>query len=141
MRREPPRPAQLMQMRAIPCASRALANAATALSSLVTSHSTASAPISFAVFSASSTLRSNSATLAPASTSLIAVARPRPEAPPVTTAAMPFGSMRSEEHTSELPVTNAHLVCRLLLEKKNNNTSHSLTVLHHTIQHCYTSHI
>src|SRR3546814_7976261 len=25
---------------------------------------------------------------------------------------------RSEEHTSE-PVTNAHLVCRLLLEKKN----------------------
>src|SRR3546814_2607917 len=27
--------------------------------------------------------------------------------------------MRSEEHTSETPVTNAHLVCRLLLEKKN----------------------
>src|SRR3546814_9705320 len=27
---------------------------------------------------------------------------------------------RSEEHTSELPVTNAHIVCRLLLEKKNN---------------------
>src|SRR3546814_1321194 len=27
---------------------------------------------------------------------------------------------RSEEHTSE-PVTNAHLVCRLLLEKKKNN--------------------
>src|SRR3546814_5297913 len=26
--------------------------------------------------------------------------------------------LRSEEHTSELPVTNAHLVCRLLLEKK-----------------------
>src|SRR3546814_10803954 len=26
---------------------------------------------------------------------------------------------RSEEHTSA-PVTNAHLVCRLLLEKKNN---------------------
>src|SRR3546814_9826723 len=25
---------------------------------------------------------------------------------------------RSAEHTSELPVTNAHLVCRLLLEKK-----------------------
>src|SRR3546814_8564073 len=25
---------------------------------------------------------------------------------------------RSEEHTSELQVTNAHLVCRLLLEKK-----------------------
>src|SRR3546814_8909390 len=28
---------------------------------------------------------------------------------------------RSEEHTSELPVTNAHLVCRLLLEKKKSN--------------------
>src|SRR3546814_2824317 len=27
---------------------------------------------------------------------------------------------RSEEHTSETPVTNAHLVCRLLLEKKKN---------------------
>src|SRR3546814_5220059 len=28
-------------------------------------------------------------------------------------------NLRSEEHTSELQVTNAHLVCRLLLEKKN----------------------
>src|SRR3546814_1763141 len=28
---------------------------------------------------------------------------------------------RSEEHTSELQVTNAHLVCRLLLEKKKTN--------------------
>src|SRR3546814_4638404 len=27
---------------------------------------------------------------------------------------------RSEEHTSETPVTNAHLVCRLLLEKKKS---------------------
>src|SRR3546814_1984337 len=34
---------------------------------------------------------------------------------------------RSEEHTSELQVTNAHLVCRLLLEKKKNN---DLLVLH-----------
>src|SRR3546814_7300484 len=31
---------------------------------------------------------------------------------------------RSEEHTSETPVTNAHLVCRLLLEKKKTNTTH-----------------
>src|SRR3546814_1905407 len=30
---------------------------------------------------------------------------------------------RSEEHTSELPVTNAHLVCRLLLEQKQNTNS------------------
>src|SRR3546814_2917654 len=32
------------------------------------------------------------------------------------------GSLRSEEHTSEPPVTNAHLVCRLLLEKKKTQT-------------------
>src|SRR3546814_1076303 len=30
---------------------------------------------------------------------------------------------RSEEHTSELPVTNAHLVCRLLLEKKKETNT------------------
>src|SRR3546814_10695024 len=30
--------------------------------------------------------------------------------------------LRSEEHTYELPVTNAHLVCRLLLEKKQKQT-------------------
>src|SRR3546814_447431 len=36
--------------------------------------------------------------------------------------------LRSEEHTSETPVTNAHLVCRLLLEKKNHNyTNTTLT--------------
>src|SRR3546814_7124324 len=29
---------------------------------------------------------------------------------------------RSEEHTSETPVTNAHLVCRLLLDKKHIKT-------------------
>src|SRR3546814_2874798 len=36
---------------------------------------------------------------------------------------------RSEEHTSELPVTNAHLVCRLLLEKKKN--THNNTQQNH----------
>src|SRR3546814_5216157 len=39
---------------------------------------------------------------------------------------MPRNATRSEEHTSETPVTNAHLVCRLLLAKKkihkNKNT-------------------
>src|SRR3546814_6890536 len=30
---------------------------------------------------------------------------------------------RSEEHTSGTPVTNAHLVCRLLLEKKKYTIS------------------
>src|SRR3546814_2668642 len=34
---------------------------------------------------------------------------------------------RSEEHTSETPVTNAHLVCRLLLEKKNKKHMQQLT--------------
>src|SRR5260370_27843575 len=32
---------------------------------------------------------------------------------------------RSEEHTSELQ-SHLNLVCRLLLEKKNNNTNHNL---------------
>src|SRR3546814_8632186 len=35
---------------------------------------------------------------------------------------IPPRSRRSEEHTSELQVTNAHLVCRLLLEKKKTTT-------------------
>src|SRR2546430_6057555 len=34
---------------------------------------------------------------------------------------MGFGSPRSEEHTSELQ-SQSNLVCRLLLEKKKNNT-------------------
>src|SRR3712207_8718954 len=34
--------------------------------------------------------------------------------------------MRSEEHTSELQ-SRQYLVCRLLLEKKKNNTSDSVT--------------
>src|SRR3546814_10273065 len=36
--------------------------------------------------------------------------------------------IRSEEHTSELQVTNAHLVCRLLLEKKKtkNTKTHNV---------------
>src|SRR5436305_3571581 len=36
------------------------------------------------------------------------------------------GRRRSEEHTSELQ-SRPHLVCRLLLEKKNNNLTHTLT--------------
>src|SRR3546814_936438 len=35
---------------------------------------------------------------------------------------------RSEEHTSELQSTNAHLVCRLLLEKKK--ATHQLNTRH-----------
>src|SRR3546814_7352650 len=40
---------------------------------------------------------------------------------------------RSEEHTSETPVTHAQLVCRLLLEKNNNNNEHTrLPLRQHT---------
>src|SRR2546422_1330795 len=35
----------------------------------------------------------------------------------------PLSEERSEEHTSELQ-SRLHLVCRLLLEKKNNNPGH-----------------
>src|SRR3546814_1423245 len=34
-------------------------------------------------------------------------------------------NMRSEEHTSELQSLMPHLVCRLLLEKKNQNKYHN----------------
>src|SRR3546814_5334396 len=40
---------------------------------------------------------------------------------PLTAVATGHESRRSEEHTSETPVTNAHLVCRLLLEKKKKS--------------------
>src|SRR5689334_23750028 len=42
-------------------------------------------------------------------------------APPVRTAESVNGGLRSEEHTSELQ-SQFHLVCRLLLEKKNKKT-------------------
>src|SRR3712207_6894509 len=42
----------------------------------------------------------------------------------------PLGALRSEEHTSELQ-SRQYLVCRLLLEKKNANTStHDALPLH-----------
>src|SRR3712207_8723560 len=41
------------------------------------------------------------------------------------------GALRSEEHTSELQ-SRQYLVCRLLLEKKNNNShQHSDALQHH----------
>src|SRR5690554_7557536 len=43
----------------------------------------------------------------------------RPASPADTSAAAPCIDVRSEEHTSELQ-SRPHLVCRLLLEKKNN---------------------
>src|SRR3546814_3535737 len=37
-------------------------------------------------------------------------------------------AQRSEEHTSELPVTNAHLVCRLMLEKTKQHLQRHASV-------------
>src|SRR5258708_26783831 len=43
-----------------------------------------------------------------------------------------FRELRSEEHTSELQSPD-HLVCRLLLEKKNKNTSERITSFEFTV--------
>src|SRR5690625_6774430 len=61
-----------------------------------------------------------------------ALADPAPAGParggPAPAAPAPSGPSadvaRSEEHTSELQ-SRGHLVCRLLLEKKNNKSGHS----------------
>src|SRR6266849_5072625 len=95
MRLAGPTPAQLIKMRAAPCLSRACARAAAACSAWVTSHCSASPPIFSATARAPSRLTSSTATLAPARASSLAVAAPRPEAPPVTTAACPLMSMVS----------------------------------------------
>src|SRR3546814_5934599 len=47
--------------------------------------------------------------------------RPHPDRRHHPVAVLHLLHRRSEEHTSA-PVTNAHLVCRLLLEKKTNKT-------------------
>src|SRR2546429_4398034 len=44
------------------------------------------------------------------------------------------GVARSEEHTSELQ-SRLHLVCRLLLEKKNNHTIHPRSTPPYPVQH------
>src|SRR5437660_3755600 len=46
----------------------------------------------------------------------------KPCAHPASGIRPPAGALRSEEHTSELQ-SRGHLVCRLLLEKKKQNTS------------------
>src|SRR2546429_4542943 len=47
---------------------------------------------------------------------------------------------RSEEHTSELQ-SRLHLVCRLLLEKKKNTTTHSIRYHPRTYPHDITQNI
>src|SRR5215813_14587778 len=46
--------------------------------------------------------------------------------PTIVTVTAPRLAVRSEEHTSELQ-SRPHLVCRLLLEKKNNNATGRLS--------------
>ncbi len=79
-------PAQLTTRRATPWAEAACSSAALTLSSLVTSVSTKSAPISAATASPRSFCRSRMATGAPRSRKARAQASPSPLAPPVTTA-------------------------------------------------------
>src|SRR5256885_3553980 len=45
------------------------------------------------------------------------------------THALNYAKGRSEEHTSELQ-SPCNLVCRLLLEKKKNSTSHPISSIH-----------
>jgi hypothetical protein len=81
-------PAQLTSTRSCPCAARAFSKPASVLASSVTLTSQNTPPMSFAITSPASALRSNSATLRPLAASARAVAAPRPDAPPVTTAAI-----------------------------------------------------
>ena len=93
MRLAGPMPAQLTRMRAGPCAWRACATAATALSESATSQPMAMPPAFSATARAPSRLTSRTATLAPACASASAAAAPSPEPPPVTIAACPLMSM------------------------------------------------
>ena len=86
-----PVPAQLTRMRSWPLAARALAKAASTSSSLVTLHGQKTPPpISWQqrLGLGLLTFRSKMAILTPCAASARAVASPRPEAPPVTTAVM-----------------------------------------------------
>ena len=85
-------PAQLTVRRSWPWAARALSKAAATEASSVTSTWQNTPPISAAIASPFSAFRSNRATLAPVAAMARAVPSPRPEAPPVTTAAMLLSS-------------------------------------------------
>ncbi len=81
-------PAQLTRMRSMPLAARALSSAASTDDSDETSQVQYTAPISAATASPRAAFMSKIATLAPAARNMRAVASPRPEAPPVTMAAV-----------------------------------------------------
>ncbi len=92
-----PIPAQLTSTFIPPQCATAASSAAVTASALVTSAGVkaAAGPRLLATSSPAEAGRSSSATRAPAATSRAAVARPRPEAPPVTTALTVLSSMDS----------------------------------------------
>src|SRR2546427_6664660 len=65
------------------------------------------------------TVRAQIASFVPSRASAMATALPIPWLDAATRATRSFNPRRSEEHTSELQ-SQSNLVCRLLLEKKNN---------------------
>src|SRR3546814_1038160 len=69
----------------------------------------------------SSTCEPKRSPVRPFSSRISSASRPAPSAS-ATNTPHEITITRSEEHTSEPPVTNAHLVCRLLLEKKKKKT-------------------
>ncbi len=83
-----PVPAQLTRMRSCPWAARAWAKPASTLASSVTSTRQNRPPVSRASACPAVSLRSNRATRTPLAARRRAVAAPRPDAPPVTTALM-----------------------------------------------------
>jgi hypothetical protein len=88
-------PAQLTRIRSCPLASRAFAKPASTLSSEVTLTLQKVPPISPATSCPRASFMSKIATLTPWAASARAVASPRPEAPPVTTAEMELSSFMS----------------------------------------------
>jgi hypothetical protein len=107
-----PVPAQLIRMRSWPWAARALAKPASTWSSDVTSTAQNTPPSSCASASPALALRSNKATFTPCAARRRAVAAPRPDAPPVITAAMLESSFmgRSTMVTFAMPPPS-HIVC------------------------------
>ena len=88
-----PMPAQFTTTRGVPSFSTTAFTPASADAASPTSTLQKIPPSSLAFFSPSSALRSKIATLAPLAASALAVAPPRPDAPPVTMAASPLTSM------------------------------------------------
>ena len=109
-----PVPAQHISTLSWPCAARASANPASTLSSEVTLTSQNTPPISAATLRPFSAWRSNIATLAPFAASARALASPRPDAPPVTIAAVCFPNSIPHSRFEVLTIVGAGSSCRIL---------------------------